>query len=99
MFLGNTFGATSFTSYGAYWISWGLLSTLEKNQVVPAYDASAVCQKETVTGIFLLVSLMDSISISLDLFNTPTWSMLPSLSILNVYMDTLPTLPYHSYLL
>ncbi|KAF7713763.1 Acetate transporter [Penicillium ucsense] len=52
IYVGNTFSATSFGSYGAYWISFGLLSNLEKNDYVPAYDS--VCQKETLMGIFLM---------------------------------------------
>ncbi|KAJ5153378.1 uncharacterized protein N7482_009856 [Penicillium canariense] len=52
MALGNTFSATSFCSYGAYWITFGVISSLEGTKIVAAPDT--VCQKEMLMGLFLL---------------------------------------------
>lgn len=57
MALGNTFSATSFCSYGAYWITFGVISDLEGTKIVAAPET--VCQKEILMGLFLLVSLID----------------------------------------
>lgn len=55
MALGNTFGATSFASYGAYWVTFALFSDLDKTAT--AADAGdSVCQKETLMGLFMIVS-------------------------------------------
>lgn len=54
MALGNTFSATSFCSYGAYWITFGVISDLEGTKVIAASET--VCQKEILMGLFLLVS-------------------------------------------
>lgn len=54
MALGNTFSATSFCSYGAYWITFGVISDLEGTKIVAASEN--VCQKEILMGLFLLVS-------------------------------------------
>lgn len=54
MALGNTFGATSFCSYGAYWITFAIFSDLDIT--VTATDAGvSVCQKETLMGLFMVV--------------------------------------------
>ncbi|KAJ5692598.1 hypothetical protein N7462_002021 [Penicillium macrosclerotiorum] len=53
MALGNTFGATSFCSYGAYWITFGVISDLEGTNTLST-SATPVCQKETLMGLFLL---------------------------------------------
>lgn len=57
MALGNTFSATSFCSYGAYWITFGVISDLEGTKIVAVPET--VCQKEILMGLFLLVSLID----------------------------------------
>jgi succinate-acetate transporter protein len=54
MALGNTFSATSFCSYGAYWITFGVISDLEGTKIIAASET--VCQKEILMGLFLLVS-------------------------------------------
>lgn len=56
MALGNTFGATSFASYGAYWITFGLFSDLDRTSKAADAGASA-CQTETLMGLFMIVSL------------------------------------------
>jgi succinate-acetate transporter protein len=54
MAVGNTFGATSFCSYGAYWITFALISDFDP--VDSAKDTSGTCQNETLMGLFMLVS-------------------------------------------
>lgn len=54
MALGNTFSATSFCSYGAYWITFGVISDLQGTKIVAVPET--VCQKEILMGLFLLVS-------------------------------------------
>lgn len=53
MALGNTFSATSFCSYGAYWITFGVISDLQGTKIVAVPET--VCQKEILMGLFLLV--------------------------------------------
>lgn len=52
MALGNTFSATSFCSYGAYWITFGVISDLQGTKIVAVPET--VCQKEILMGLFLL---------------------------------------------
>jgi succinate-acetate transporter protein len=54
MAVGNTFGATTFTSFGAYWVTFALISTFEDPNAV-ADATNATCQNETLTGLFMLV--------------------------------------------
>ena len=55
MAIGNTFGATSFCSYGAYWITFSLISTFDTVDTTKNI-ADSVCQNETLMGLFMLVS-------------------------------------------
>lgn len=55
MAIGNTFGATSFCSYGAYWIIFSLISTFDTPKATKDTPDS-VCQNETLMGLFMLVS-------------------------------------------
>ncbi|KAJ5775652.1 uncharacterized protein N7511_000663 [Penicillium nucicola] len=52
MAVGNTFGATSFCSYGAYWITFALISDFEP--AGSGKDAGGTCQDETLMGLFML---------------------------------------------
>jgi succinate-acetate transporter protein len=54
MALGNTFGATTFTSFGAYWVTFAMSSTFENPDAIND-AANATCQNETLTGLFMLV--------------------------------------------
>lgn len=54
MALGNTFGATTFCSFGAYWITFATLSEIDITN--PAAEAMAgTCQAEILMGIFMMV--------------------------------------------
>jgi succinate-acetate transporter protein len=54
MAVGNTFGATTFTSFGAYWVTFAMISTFEDpNATIDA--ANSKCQNETLMGLFMLV--------------------------------------------
>ena len=44
---GNTFGATAFTSYGAFWLSFAAL-------LLPAFGAGAVVGSQTAVGYYLV---------------------------------------------
>ena len=44
---GNTFGATAFTSYGAFWLSYAAL-------LLPAFGAAALHVSATAVGFYLL---------------------------------------------
>ncbi|KAJ6112121.1 hypothetical protein N7523_008182 [Penicillium sp. IBT 18751x] len=53
MALGNTFGATTFCSFGAYWITFATLSEIDTtNSVVE--KAIESCQAEILMGIFMM---------------------------------------------
>lgn len=54
MAVGNTLGATTFTSFGAYWITFALISTFESPDVTKD-TANSTCQNETLMGLFMLV--------------------------------------------
>ena len=54
MALGNTFSATSFSSYGAFWITFSFISLLERFQNVEKLD-SDVTQSQISMGLFLMV--------------------------------------------
>ncbi|KAJ5621670.1 hypothetical protein N7528_006453 [Penicillium herquei] len=51
MIVGNTFGATSFCSYGAYWITFGIMSLLESTDFKAAQDT---CAAEELMGVFMM---------------------------------------------
>ncbi|CAI7665565.1 unnamed protein product [Penicillium palitans] len=53
MAIGNTFGATSFCSYGAYWITFSLISTFDTPNATKD-TPDPVCQNETLMGLFML---------------------------------------------
>ncbi|KAJ5572765.1 hypothetical protein N7450_009749 [Penicillium hetheringtonii] len=52
MALGNTFGATSFCSYGAYWVSFALLNF--DGTKVTTQTANEVCKSEMLMGLFMM---------------------------------------------
>lgn len=52
--MGNTLGATTFTSFGAYWITFALISTFE-NPDATKDTTNTTCQNETLMGLFMLV--------------------------------------------
>ncbi|KAJ5220501.1 hypothetical protein N7468_009705, partial [Penicillium chermesinum] len=56
MAVGNTFGATSFCSYGAYWITSGIMSAVNRseNPSRTPSGASNTCSPETLMGAFHL---------------------------------------------
>ncbi|CRL29828.1 GPR1/FUN34/yaaH [Penicillium camemberti] len=53
MAIGNTFSATSFCSYGAYWITFSLISTFDTPNATKD-TPDPVCQNETLMGLFML---------------------------------------------
>ncbi|KAJ5812655.1 hypothetical protein N7474_008956 [Penicillium riverlandense] len=53
MALGNTFSATSFSSYGAFWISFSFISLLERFQTLGNLK-SDITQSQTSMGLFLM---------------------------------------------
>jgi succinate-acetate transporter protein len=50
---GNTFGATAFTSYGAFWLSFATLF-IPGSGVADAYKAAAPDMEDNAIGIFLM---------------------------------------------
>lgn len=54
MALGNTFGATTFCSFGAYWITFATLSEIDTTNPVVVKTAES-CQTEILMGIFMMV--------------------------------------------
>jgi succinate-acetate transporter protein len=54
MALGNTFGATTFCSFGAYWITIATLSEIDTTNSVVMKTAES-CQTEVLMGIFMMV--------------------------------------------
>lgn len=54
MALGNTFGATAFCSFGAYWITFATLSEIDTTNPV-VEKAIESCQAEVLMGIFMMV--------------------------------------------
>lgn len=55
MAAGNTFGATTFCSFGAYWISFSLISTFDDTDFTRS-TVDPLCQNELLMGLFMLVS-------------------------------------------
>lgn len=53
MVVGNTFGATSFCSYGAYWITFGIISLLKYTVTQPDIN-DTTCMAETMMGVFMM---------------------------------------------
>lgn len=49
---GNTFNATSFCSYGAYWITWAIIAALGKFEALADLGNP---QAEKSMGLFLMV--------------------------------------------
>ncbi|KAJ5538867.1 hypothetical protein N7494_008346 [Penicillium frequentans] len=67
MAIGNTFGATSFSSYGAYWITIGVMAMVKDTT-----ENGDACQAETLMGVFMMapssqVLLCSSCSFFLDM--------------------------------
>ncbi|KAI0259291.1 GPR1/FUN34/yaaH family-domain-containing protein [Gloeopeniophorella convolvens] len=84
---GNTFGATAFTSYGAFWLSFATLF-IPGSGIADAYAASADPAKETdaiaiyltswmiVTFLFFIGSLRKSVGLSVLFFSLTITFML-----------------------
>ncbi|KAG0369117.1 GPR1/FUN34/yaaH family-domain-containing protein [Gamsiella multidivaricata] len=51
--VGNNFGATAFTSYGAFWLSYAAI-LIPSFGIIPSYDKSDVHALDNALGIFLL---------------------------------------------
>ncbi|KAI8075210.1 GPR1/FUN34/yaaH family-domain-containing protein [Gongronella butleri] len=49
---GNTFGATTFTSYGAYWLSYGYIF-LPSSNIIDGYGGSNTTQFNHSLGLFM----------------------------------------------
>ncbi|ORX50837.1 hypothetical protein DM01DRAFT_1337439 [Hesseltinella vesiculosa] len=49
---GNTFGATTFTSYGAYWLSYGYIF-LPSSNIIDGYGGAATEQFKHSLGLFM----------------------------------------------
>ncbi|KAJ5797331.1 uncharacterized protein N7503_006627 [Penicillium pulvis] len=49
MAIGNTFGATSFSSYGAYWITIGVMAMVKDTT-----ESGDTCQAEKLMGVFMM---------------------------------------------
>lgn len=88
MALGNTFSATSFCSYGAYWITFGVISDLEGTKIVAAPET--VCQKEILMGLFLLVSLIDPCNPYLPVASPPLTLAHQSPGLVHIHHDDAP---------
>lgn len=73
---GNTFGLTAFTSYGAFWIWFGLLITMTHNGLLPSVGAQAI-------GVVLLVWGLFTVGMWISTFklNWALWSVFLVLSI------------------
>jgi succinate-acetate transporter protein len=54
MALGNTFGATTFCSFGAYWITFATLSEIDSTNIA-AETVAGACRAEILMGIFMMV--------------------------------------------
>ncbi|CAG8931901.1 unnamed protein product [Penicillium salamii] len=74
MAVGNTFGATTFTSFGAAWVSSALTSTFDNPETLKD-AANATCQNEYLTGllnlswfIFTTLMLLCTLKSSLAMF-------------------------------
>ncbi|KAJ6114278.1 hypothetical protein N7486_000056 [Penicillium sp. IBT 16267x] len=55
---GNTFGATSFSSFGAYWITIGVMSIIKDTT-----ENGDTCQAETLMGVFMMVCAVAPITV------------------------------------
>lgn len=49
---GNTFGLTAFTSYGAFWLWFGLLLVFTGNGIIPEVSAAAIGVVLVLWGVF-----------------------------------------------
>ncbi|KAJ6016103.1 hypothetical protein N7540_010694 [Penicillium herquei] len=63
MVVGNTFGATSFCSYGAYWITFGVMSLLESTDFESAQDT---CAAEQLMGVFMMVCALGILPLTIQ---------------------------------
>jgi succinate-acetate transporter protein len=61
---GNTFGATAFTSYGAFWISFWALVTFFLDSIPTAYQGKAVGLYLIAWGIFTAYMFIASFRVS-----------------------------------
>ncbi len=73
---GNTFGLTAFTSYGAFWIWFGLLVTMIHNGWLPSVGKSALGMVLLVWGVFTV-----GMWISTFKLNWALWSVFLVLSV------------------
>mmetsp|Transcript_22129 Transcript_22129/g.48571 ORF Transcript_22129/g.48571 Transcript_22129/m.48571 type:complete len:388 (-) Transcript_22129:278-1441(-) len=67
----NLFGATAFTSYGAFWMGWGLFQILTAADVFPAYPVGAApkwddghCAYLVMWGIFTTAMFVQTLYIN-----------------------------------
>jgi hypothetical protein len=60
----NAFGATAFTSYGAFWISFALLLTMYVGKIPPAAIPSAIGTFLFAWGIFSLYMTLGAAKVS-----------------------------------
>jgi succinate-acetate transporter protein len=60
----NTFGATAFTSYGAFWISWFVLEQFEASKISPAHLGDAAGLYLIAWGIFTTYMWIASFRVS-----------------------------------
>lgn len=54
MAVGNTFGATALSSYGGFWISFGVALTPGGFQIIQTYEADGGTTFDTAFGFFLI---------------------------------------------
>jgi len=73
---GNTFGLTAFTSYGAFWMWFGLLVTMTHNGLLPSVGARALGMVLLVWGVFTV-----GMWISTFKLNWALWSVFLLLSV------------------
>ena len=56
MAVGHTFGATTFCSYGAYWVTFSLITWIDY-AILPESKKIGSCQNEYLMGVFMMVRL------------------------------------------
>jgi succinate-acetate transporter protein len=86
--VGNTFGATAFTSYGSFWISFafillpgtGIIAAFESSATPPVLDA---VQLDSALGLFLVVWFVVTSIFLIASFRT-TWALVSLFLILDI---------------
>jgi len=62
MAVGNTFGATALSSFGGFWISWGIILTPGGFQILQSIEAAdGAAAVSNSLGLYLAVSLIATI--------------------------------------